>query len=65
MLVRNVIHAEQVLSNCVSLYNNLEIVCVDITLNSHKIHVSTCYRPPYYTADDVQYNQTLVTVLSQ
>jgi len=39
MFVRNDIHAEQVLINCV--YHSLEVICVDLTLNSHKIRVST------------------------
>jgi len=54
MFVRNDIHAEQVLINC--LNNNLEVICVNLTLNSLKI------RPPYYTADDVQYIESFVTV---
>jgi len=61
MFVRNNTYAEQVLINCVN--NNHEVICVDLTLNSHKIRLSTCYRPPYYTADDVQYIESLVTVL--
>jgi len=35
LFVRNDIHAEQVLINCE--YYNLEVICVDLTLNSHKI----------------------------
>jgi len=34
MFVRNYIHAEQVLINCVN--TNLEVICVDLTLNSHE-----------------------------
>jgi len=44
---------------------NVDIVAVDLTFDTHKIRIITCYRPPYYTNEDVAYLDSLVTALSK
>ena len=63
IFVRKDIHAELELIDC--LYNNLEVICVDLTFVSQKIRVFTCYRPPYYANEDVQYVENSILVLSR
>lgn len=44
--------------------HDLEIVCVDVQFKSQYIRFITCYRPPAYSAHDVEYLKHLVCAIS-
>ena len=62
IFVRGDIHAERV--SIVFDKADVDIACIDLTFENQKIRVTVCYRPPYYTTDDIYYLDSLVTILS-
>jgi exonuclease III len=64
IFVRKDIHTEPVSSDDCS-HCDLEVIAIDLTFANQKIRLITCYRPPYYSAVDVTYLESLTAVLSK
>ena len=43
---------------------DVDIVCVDVSLGSENLRVIACYRPPYYSVDDIRYLENMLEIVS-
>jgi hypothetical protein len=46
------------------VHSDVDIIAIDVTFDTQKVRVITCYRPPYYTIKDLTYLEGLLTVLT-
>jgi len=44
---------------------DIEIICIDLTISALKLRIITCYRPPYYTGEDIQYLVEMLSIVSE
>jgi len=59
--VRKDIHAEVVSFDLGNCDIDIDVIGIDLTFDTQKIRVIVCYRPPYYTTEDVKYIERLLT----
>jgi len=63
ILFRQGIQAELVSSNACNC--DLEVICIDVIFAKQKFRLITCYRPPYYSIENVKYVESLTSALSK